>query len=60
MFSLVEQGGDLAKTRAELIGNVAPGMSGSLAIGLDEDCRTAAETTLCWLFGTWANSDLMK
>ena len=37
MFGLVEQGGDLAKARAELIGNVAPGLSGSLAIGLDED-----------------------
>ena len=37
MFGLVEQGGDLAKARAELIGNVAPGLSGGLAIRLDED-----------------------
>jgi hypothetical protein len=37
MFGLVEQGGDLSKARAELIGNVAPSLSGSLAIGLDED-----------------------
>jgi len=37
MFGLVEQGGHLSKARAELIGNVAPSLSGSLAIGLNED-----------------------
>ena len=37
MFGIIEQSGDLAKARAELIGNVAPGLSGGLAIGLDED-----------------------
>ena len=37
MFGIIEQSGDLAKARAELIGNVAPGLSGSLAIGLNED-----------------------
>ncbi len=37
MFGIVEQGGDLAKARAELIGDVAPGLSGSLTIGLNED-----------------------
>ena len=37
MFGIVEQGGDLAKAWAELIGDVAPGLSGGLAIGLDED-----------------------
>jgi hypothetical protein len=37
MFGIVEQGGDLAKAWAELISDVAPGLSGSLAIGLDKD-----------------------
>ncbi|MCD6072916.1 MAG: hypothetical protein K0S42_3432 [Microvirga sp.] len=37
MFGIVEQSGDLAKAWAELIGDAAPGLSGGLAIGLDED-----------------------
>jgi hypothetical protein len=37
VFGIVEQGGDLGKARAELVGNVAPGFSGGLAIGLNED-----------------------
>jgi hypothetical protein len=37
VFGLVEQSGDFAKARAELIGDVAPSLSGSLAIRLDED-----------------------
>src|SRR4051812_1046923 len=58
MFGIVEQGGDFAKARAELIGDVAcPAVSRS---GWTKTWRTAADTTLCWLFGTWANSDLMK
>jgi hypothetical protein len=50
MFGLVEQGGDLGKARAELIGDVAPGLSGGLAIGLDEDLPNCGRD--CWLFGT--------
>src|ERR671921_2325593 len=58
MFGIVEQSGDLAKAWAELIGDAAPGLSGGLAIGLDEDLPDSGRH--CWLFGTWASSDLMK
>jgi hypothetical protein len=37
VFGVVEQSRHLGKARAELIGDVAPGLSGGLAIGLDED-----------------------
>ena len=53
MFSLVEQGGDLAKAWAELIGNVAPGLSGGLAIGLDEDLPNCQGCSVLPPLGAW-------
>jgi len=37
VFGIVKQGGDLAKARAELVGDVAPGFTSCLAVGLNED-----------------------
>ena len=44
VFGIVKESGDLAKARAELVGDVAPGFTSCLAVGLNEHLPGRAAT----------------
>ncbi|BCI69435.1 hypothetical protein SPKIRA_20960 [Sphingomonas paucimobilis] len=60
MLGFIHAGAQLRPAGAQLVGNLPPDLCRGGMIGLEEDWRMAAATTVFWPLGTYASALRMK